>query len=142
MSGLREEKMQIMKEILRSTIVTVSGPLIFLVLVAHILGLRAAILLLCGATVALVAGLIFQITDQESFLPLGHRIVNFYRALARIILNTLILVTCLEMTATFVARIWKAPVRVNDDGGENSPRPILPIMLLKHGQNSTGTNSV
>jgi lysophospholipase L1-like esterase len=122
MSGFTEEKMQIIKEILRSTIVIVSGSLIFLVFVAHILGLRAAILLLCGATVAFVAALIFQITDQQNFLPLGHRIVNFYRALALIILNTLILFTCLEMAATFVAKIWKEPVAVNDDGGENSPR--------------------
>jgi hypothetical protein len=69
--------MQMTKEILRSTIVTV-GSLMFLVFVDVALGRRASILLLCGGIVALVAGLIFQITDQQSSSPLGHRIVNSY----------------------------------------------------------------
>jgi lysophospholipase L1-like esterase len=116
------------KEILRSTIVTVGslmfvvGSLMFLVFLGHPLGRRASILLLCGGVVALIAGLISQITDQQSFAPLGRRIVNPYKAVALVILNTLILFACLELAATFVAKIWKEPVIVNDDGGENSAR--------------------
>jgi hypothetical protein len=94
----------------------------FLAFVDYALGRRASILLLCGGVVALVAGVISQITDQQSFAPLGRRIVNSYKVAALVILNTLILFACLELAATFVAKIWKEPVAVNDDGGENSPR--------------------
>ena len=116
------------KEILRSTVVTVGslmllvGSLMFLAFVDYAPGRRASILLLGSGFVALVAGVISQITDQQSFAPLGRRIVNSYKAVALVILNTLILFACLEMAATFVAKIWKEPVAVNDDGGENSAR--------------------
>jgi lysophospholipase L1-like esterase len=100
----------------------VVGSLMFLIFLGYPVGRRASILLLCGGVVALVAGLISQITDQQSFAPLGRRIVNSYKAAALVILNTLILFACLELAATFVAKIWKEPVAVNDDGGENSPR--------------------
>ena len=92
------------KEILRATV---------------ILGRRRSILLLCGGIVALVAGFISQITDRQSFSPLGQRIVNSYKAVALVTLNTLILFACLELAATFVNRIWKEP---DPDGDENSPR--------------------
>ena len=116
------------KEILRSTVVTVGslmslvGSLMFLAFVDYALGRRASILLLGSGFVALVAGVISQITDQQSFAPLGRRIVNSHKVAALVILNTLILFACLEMAATFVAKIWKEPVAVNDDGGENSAR--------------------
>jgi lysophospholipase L1-like esterase len=116
------------KEILRSTVVTVGslmllvGSLMFLIFSDYALGRRASILLLCGGVVALVAGVISQITDQQSFAPLGRRIVNSHKVAALVILNTLILFACLELAATFVAKIWKEPVAVNDDGGENSAR--------------------
>jgi hypothetical protein len=80
------------KEILRSTVVTVGslmfvvGSLMFLIFSDDPLGRRASILLLGGGVFALVAGLISQITDQQSFAPLGRRIVNSYKAAALVIL--------------------------------------------------------
>src|SRR5262245_48229642 len=116
--------MQMTKDIFRSTIVAVGpsmflvGSLMFLVFEDVALGRRASILLLCGGIVALVAGLIFQNTDQQSSSPLG-RIVNSYKAVAFVAFNTLILFACLELAATVVARVWREPA---PDGDENSPR--------------------
>jgi lysophospholipase L1-like esterase len=45
--------------------------------------------------------------------------VNSYKAAALVTLNTLILFVCLELAATFVAKIWKEP---DPDGDEQSPR--------------------
>jgi hypothetical protein len=122
----RQMQRQMIKEIFRSTIVTAGslmflvGSLMFLIFVDVALGQRASILLLCGGIVALVAGLIFQITDQQSSSSLlGHRIVNSYKAVAFVTLNTLILFACLELAATFVAKIWKEPA---PDEDEQSPR--------------------
>src|SRR5262245_18752335 len=103
------------KEIFRSTIVTVGslmflvGSLMFLVFEDVALGRRASMWLLCGGSVALVAGFIFQNTDQQSSSPLGHRIVNSYKAVAFVTFNTLILFACLELSATVVARVWREP---------------------------------
>jgi len=50
---------------------------------------------------------------------LGRWIVNSYKAVAIVTLNTLILFACLELAATVVAKIWKEPEPV---GEEERPR--------------------
>jgi lysophospholipase L1-like esterase len=57
--------------------------------------------------------------DRKRFSHLGHWIVNSYKAVAILTLNTLILFACLELAATFVAKIWKEP---EPEGDEQSPR--------------------
>jgi lysophospholipase L1-like esterase len=57
--------------------------------------------------------------DRQRPSHLGRWIVNSYKAVAIITLNTLILFVCLELGATFVAKIWKAP---EPAGEEQSPR--------------------
>jgi hypothetical protein len=102
----QKKQKQMTKEILRSTAIS---------------GWRRSISLLCGGIVAVVASFISQITNRQSFSPLGQRIVNSYKAVALVTLNILILFGCLELAATFVAKIWKEPVP-QTDGGESSPR--------------------
>jgi hypothetical protein len=53
--------------------------------------------------------------DRQRFSPLGRRIVNSYKAVAVVALNTLILFACLELAATFVAKIWKEPEPIGDE---------------------------
>jgi len=55
----------------------------------------------------------------QSFLSIGHWIVNSYKAVAILTLNTLILLVCLELAATVVAKIWKEPKPAGD---EEAPR--------------------
>jgi hypothetical protein len=51
--------------------------------------------------------------DRQNLSPLGRRIVNAYKAVAIITLNALLLFACLELAATFVAKIWKEPKPLN-----------------------------
>jgi lysophospholipase L1-like esterase len=95
------------------------GSLMLLIFVDVTLGRRASILLICGGIVALIGGLVFQSTSRQSSSKLGSRIVNSHKAVAFVTLNTLILFACLELAATFVAKIWKEPA---PDGDEQSPR--------------------
>jgi lysophospholipase L1-like esterase len=60
-----------------------------------------------------------SLDDLQRFLPLGRWIVNSYKAVAIVTLNALILFACLELAATFVAKLWKEPEPVGD---EQSPR--------------------
>jgi len=99
------------------------GSLMFLVFLNHGLGRRASILLLCGGVVVLVVGLISQITEQQDFSTLIYRIVNSYKAVAIVILNTLILFACLELSALFVDKIWEEP---SPDDDTQSPRAHTP----------------
>ena len=53
--------------------------------------------------------------DRQRGSPLGCWIVNAYKAVAIVTFNTLILLACLELAATFVARIWKEPEPLRDE---------------------------
>jgi len=73
--------------------------------------------------VALVAGLISRITDRQSFSPLGHRIVDSYKAVAIVVLNILILLACLELAAIGIFGIRSLFSRSTEQlVGEGAPR--------------------
>ena len=57
--------------------------------------------------------------ERQSSSPLGRWLVNSYKAVAIVTLNTLILFACLELAATLVAKVWKEP---EPQGEEQSPR--------------------
>jgi hypothetical protein len=60
-----------------------------------------------------------RLDDRQRSSHLGRWIVNSYKAVAIVTLNTLILFVCLELAATVVAKIWKEPTPVGD---EEQPR--------------------
>jgi lysophospholipase L1-like esterase len=109
------------KDILRSTTVTLGswmffvGSLMFLAFVNYWPGQQASILLLCAGIVAVVAGLISQIVDKQSFTHLVRRIVDSPKTVALITLNTIIFFACLELAAAFVTKVWKEPVKMTDE---------------------------
>jgi lysophospholipase L1-like esterase len=117
------------KKILRSVIVTVGllmflvGSLTFLVFLDHELGRSASIWLLCSGVVVLIAALISQNTEQQGFPTLIRRIVDSYKAVAIVILNTLILFACLELVAIFANKVWEEPAADDDT---QSPRAHTP----------------
>ena len=53
--------------------------------------------------------------DRQNFSPLGRWIVNSYKAVAILTLNTLILFVCLQLVATLVAKIWQEPKPIGDE---------------------------
>jgi hypothetical protein len=56
-------------------------------------------------------GFLSRINDPQNFRPIGHRIVHNYKAAAIILLNAIVLLACLELSARFVTKIWKVPRR-------------------------------
>jgi hypothetical protein len=60
-----------------------------------------------------------SLDDRQGSSHLGRWIVNSYKTVAIVTLNTLILFTCLDLVATVVAKIWKEPEPV---GEEERPR--------------------
>jgi lysophospholipase L1-like esterase len=60
-----------------------------------------------------------SLCDRQRFSHLGRWIVNSYKAVAIVTLNILILIICLELASTVVAKIWKEP---EPEGDEQSPR--------------------
>jgi lysophospholipase L1-like esterase len=58
---------------------------------------------------------------QRSFSALIHRLVNSYKTVALVVLNTLIVLACLELISTFVTKIWEEPA-TTVDREESSPR--------------------
>jgi hypothetical protein len=57
--------------------------------------------------------------ERQRSSRLGRWLVNSYKAVAIVTLNTLILFACMELAAMLVAKIWKEP---EPQGEEQSPR--------------------
>jgi lysophospholipase L1-like esterase len=60
-----------------------------------------------------------SLDDRQRSSLLGRWIVNSYKVVAIVTLNTLILFVCLQLVAILVAKIWKEPTPVGD---EEQPR--------------------
>jgi lysophospholipase L1-like esterase len=91
------------------------GSLMLLIFVDVTLGRQGSIVLICSGVVALIGGLVFQITSQQSPSKLGRQILTSHKAVAIVTLNTLILFACLELAAAFVTKVWKEPVKMTDE---------------------------
>lgn len=97
---------------LRVASAAIGGAMIILGLAADRLGLgtpgsfgRGQIVFLLTGLIVFVFGLLTRVNDVQSGRSFGHRMAVLYRAAAIVLLNTLVLLMCLESGAILVLRV-------------------------------------